>query len=59
MKDRQALVESHTLTPEYLRNKITDQGTMITANIHFTETNNIGGIFDYKDWGTPLGRRFR
>lgn len=43
VQDRQALVDSLTLTPEFLRNKATEQGTVI----------------DYKDWGVPLGRRFR
>jgi len=43
VQDRQTLVDSLTLTPEFLRNKATEQGV----------------VFDYKDWGVPLGRKFR
>jgi aromatic-L-amino-acid/L-tryptophan decarboxylase len=41
--DREALTESLTITPEYLKN---------TASA-------TGGVFDYRDWHIPLGRRFR
>ena len=41
--DRKALTESLTITPEYLKN---------TASA-------TGGVFDYRDWHIPLGRRFR
>ncbi|MFI4872041.1 MAG: pyridoxal-dependent decarboxylase, partial [Phycisphaerales bacterium JB061] len=37
------LVSSMSVTPEYLRNAATDSGE----------------VFDYRDWGVPLGRRFR
>lgn len=42
-RDRRALVSSLSVTPEYLRNAATDSGE----------------VFDYRDWGVPLGRRFR
>lgn len=41
--DRRSLVDSLSITPEYLRNDATDTGA----------------VFDYRDWGIPLGRRFR
>lgn len=41
--DRHALIDSLSITPEYLRNDATDTGA----------------VFDYRDWGVPLGRRFR
>lgn len=41
--DRRSLVNSMSVTPEYLRNKATDTGE----------------VFDYRDWGVPLGRKFR
>jgi len=41
--DREALVRTLTVLPEYLRNKATDSGAVI----------------DYRDWQVPLGRRFR
>lgn len=41
--DRHALTDSMSITPEYLRNDATDSGE----------------VFDYRDWGVPLGRRFR
>ncbi len=41
--DRLALVDSLSITPEYLRNDATETGA----------------VFDYRDWGVPLGRRFR
>jgi aromatic-L-amino-acid/L-tryptophan decarboxylase len=41
--NRKALTESLTITPEYLKN---------TASA-------TGGVFDYRDWHIPLGRRFR
>lgn len=41
--DRKSLVDSLSITPEYLRNDATETGA----------------VFDYRDWGVPLGRRFR
>ncbi|MFI4917411.1 MAG: pyridoxal-dependent decarboxylase [Phycisphaerales bacterium JB060] len=41
--DRATLVDSLSVTPEYLRNSATDSGAVI----------------DYRDWQVPLGRRFR
>ncbi|ROO61115.1 aromatic-L-amino-acid decarboxylase [Micromonospora sp. Llam0] len=41
--DRAELVEALTVMPEYLRNALSDAGTVI----------------DYRDWQVPLGRRFR
>ena len=41
--DRNALVEALTITPEYLRNKASESGS----------------VFDYSGWQIPLGRRFR
>ena len=41
--DRRALTASMSVTPEYLRNSATDTGE----------------VFDYRDWGVPLGRKFR
>lgn len=41
--DRKSLVDSLSITPEYLRNDATEAGA----------------VFDYRDWGVPLGRRFR
>ena len=41
--DRDALVRSLTIIPEYLRNAASDSGAVI----------------DYRDWQIPLGRRFR
>ena len=41
--DRQALVHSLGIMPEYLRNQATEAGKVI----------------DYRDWQIPLGRRFR
>jgi aromatic-L-amino-acid decarboxylase len=41
--DRNALIQSLSVVPEYLRNKASDAGTVI----------------DYRDWQIPLGRRFR
>ncbi len=41
--DRQALVNSLSILPEYLRNQATEAGAVI----------------DYRDWHVPLGRRFR
>lgn len=41
--DRATLIDSLSVTPEYLRNTATDSGTVI----------------DYRDWQVPLGRRFR
>jgi aromatic-L-amino-acid decarboxylase len=43
VRDREALVDSMSITPEYLRNKATDSGAVI----------------DYRDWHVPLGRRMR
>lgn len=41
--DRQELINTLTVLPEYLRNRATDSGDVI----------------DYRDWQIPLGRRFR
>lgn len=41
--DRQALIRTFSLLPEYLRNPATESGAVI----------------DYRDWQIPLGRRFR
>lgn len=41
--DRRSLVSSLSVTPEYLRN----------------DASETGEVFDYRDWGVPLGRRFR
>lgn len=41
--DRAALIRTLTILPEYLRNQATESGA----------------VFDYRDWGIPLGRRFR
>ncbi|MBN1481035.1 aspartate aminotransferase family protein [candidate division KSB1 bacterium] len=43
VRDRQALIDTFTLMPEYLRNKATESGAVI----------------DYRDWHIQLGRRFR
>ena len=41
--DRKSLTDALSVTPEYLRNPHSDEGTVI----------------DYRDWQVPLGRRFR
>jgi aromatic-L-amino-acid decarboxylase len=41
--DREGLIRSLSILPEYLRNQATESGT----------------VFDYRDWQIPLGRRFR
>ena len=41
VKDKQALINTFSVTPEYLRTKEDDQ------------------VNNYRDWGVPLGRRFR
>jgi aromatic-L-amino-acid decarboxylase len=41
--DRESLIQTFTLLPEYLRNQATESGAVI----------------DYRDWQIPLGRRFR
>jgi aromatic-L-amino-acid decarboxylase len=41
--DREVLIKTLSLLPEYLRNKATESGAVI----------------DYRDWHVPLGRRFR
>ncbi|KAL5059783.1 hypothetical protein RYX36_031387 [Vicia faba] len=43
VKERSALIQSLSTTPEYLKNKASE-GNM---------------VIDYKDWQIPLGRRFR
>lgn len=43
VRDRRALINALSVTPEYLRNAATETGT----------------VTDYRDWGVPLGRRFR
>lgn len=42
-RDRASMTEALSVTPEYLRNKASDEGAVI----------------DYRDWQIPLGRRFR
>jgi aromatic-L-amino-acid/L-tryptophan decarboxylase len=42
-RDRQALVDALSVTPEFLRNAASESGAVI----------------DYRDWQVPLGRRFR
>lgn len=42
-RDRAALIDSMSITPEYLRNTASDAKAVI----------------DYRDWHVPLGRRFR
>lgn len=41
--DRQALIQTLSILPEYLRNQASEAGRVI----------------DYRDWQVPLGRRFR
>ena len=41
--DRAGLIQTLSVLPEYLRNQTTESGAVI----------------DYRDWGIPLGRRFR
>ena len=41
--DRDVLIKTLSVLPEYLKNKATDSGA----------------VFDYRDWQIPLGRRFR
>jgi aromatic-L-amino-acid decarboxylase len=41
--DRAALIRTLSILPEYLRNRATESGA----------------VLDYRDWGIPLGRRFR
>ena len=41
--DREALINTLSILPEYLRNQATESGV----------------VFDYRDWHIPLGRRFR
>jgi aromatic-L-amino-acid decarboxylase len=41
--DRRALINTLSVTPEYLRNQASASGE----------------VFDYRDWQIPLGRRFR
>lgn len=43
LADRQTLVRSLSVLPEYLRNRATESGMVV----------------DYRDWQIPLGRRFR
>ncbi|KAI3787862.1 hypothetical protein L2E82_00347 [Cichorium intybus] len=43
IKDRNALIQSLSTNPEYLKNKASQGSTVV----------------DYKDWQIPLGRRFR
>ena len=43
VKNRKELIDTFTLTPEYLRNKASESGQVI----------------DYRDWHIQLGRRFR
>jgi aromatic-L-amino-acid decarboxylase len=41
--DREPLIDAMSITPPYLRNRVSDSGDVI----------------DYRDWHVPLGRRFR
>jgi aromatic-L-amino-acid decarboxylase len=41
--DRETLIKTLSVVPEYLRNQASDSGQ----------------VFDYRDWHLPLGRRFR
>ena len=41
--DRSALINAMSVLPEYLKNKATESGA----------------VYDLRDWGIPLGRRFR
>ena len=41
--DRETLIRTLSVVPEYLRNQASDSGQ----------------VFDYRDWHLPLGRRFR
>ncbi len=41
--DRSVLIDAMSVTPEYLRNRVSEGGE----------------VFDYRDWQVPLGRRFR
>lgn len=41
--DRAALIRTFSILPDYLRNQASESGA----------------VFDYRDWGIPLGRRFR
>ena len=43
VSDRAALINSLSITPEYLKNKASESNA----------------VFDYRDWQIPLGRRFR
>jgi aromatic-L-amino-acid/L-tryptophan decarboxylase len=43
VRDRAALTDALSITPEYLRNAATTSGSVV----------------DYRDWQVPLGRRFR
>jgi aromatic-L-amino-acid/L-tryptophan decarboxylase len=43
VKNRNALINSLSVVPEYLRNQASEEGSVI----------------DYRDWHVPLGRRFR
>jgi aromatic-L-amino-acid decarboxylase len=42
-RDRASLVDALSVTPEYLRNRASESGEVV----------------DHRDWGIPLGRRFR
>ncbi len=42
-RDRESITGALSITPEYLRNRASDEGLVI----------------DYRDWQAPLGRRFR
>jgi len=43
VRERKALIDALSITPEYLRNAASEAGAVI----------------DYRDWQVPLGRRFR
>jgi len=42
-RDRATLIDALSVTPEYLRNRASESGEVV----------------DHRDWGIPLGRRFR
>ncbi len=43
VRDRRALIDTLSVTPEYLKNRASEAGE----------------VLDYRDWQIPLGRRFR
>ncbi|KAG9144948.1 hypothetical protein Leryth_021671 [Lithospermum erythrorhizon] len=62
VKDRNALTQSLSTNPEFLKNKLTSQPLMpvrqsVMQRIVMASQGNL--VVDYKDWQIPLGRRFR